>query len=89
MGKLATFGKVVIRIYGNDHLPPHFHVKGPEFDALVSIETFEVIAGDLPAAARKEAMGWAAANRSLLISEWNSWNPNIPFAGSRSGMSHD
>ncbi len=80
MGKLATIGKATIRVFGNDHLPPHFHVKGTDFEALVSIETFEVIAGDLPTAIRKEVQTWAAANKDRLVSEWNAWNPNIPFA---------
>ncbi|GLR81279.1 DUF4160 domain-containing protein (plasmid) [Azospirillum oryzae] len=80
MGKLATIGKATIRVFGNDHLPPHFHVKDTDFEALVSIETFEVIAGDLPTAIRKEVQSWAAANKDRLVSEWNAWNPNIPFA---------
>ncbi|QCO07550.1 DUF4160 domain-containing protein [Azospirillum argentinense] len=80
MGKLATIGKVTIRVFGNDHLPPHFHVKGTDFEALVAIATLEVIAGDLPAATRKEVLAWAAANRAALVTEWNTWNPNIPFA---------
>ncbi|MDR6771642.1 DUF4160 domain-containing protein [Azospirillum sp. BE72] len=80
MGKLATIGKATIRVFGNDHLPPHFHVKSTDFEALVSIETFEVIAGDLPTATRKEVQTWAAANKDRLVSEWNAWNPNIPFA---------
>lgn len=58
MGKLATIGKATIRVLGNDHLPPHFHAKGTDFEALVSIETFEIIAGDLPTAIRKEVQNW-------------------------------
>ncbi|GAA4258909.1 DUF4160 domain-containing protein [Azospirillum formosense] len=74
MGKLATIGKVTIRVFGNDHLPPHFHVKGTDFEALVAI------AGDLPTATRKEVLAWATANRDALVAEWNTWNPTIPFA---------
>lgn len=80
MGKLATIGTVTIRVRGNDHLPPHFHVEGTDFEALVSIAPVEVIAGDLPTATRKEVFAWAVANKARLITEWNTWNPNIPFA---------
>lgn len=80
MGKLATIGKVTIRVFGNDHLPPHFHVKGAGIDAQLSIETVEVIAGDLPAALHKEIKAWVAANRPALVTEWNTWNPHVPFA---------
>ncbi|WP_434623629.1 hypothetical protein [Azospirillum sp. B2RO_4] len=37
-------------------------------------------AGDLPTAIRKEVQSWAAANKDRLVSEWNAWNPTIPFA---------
>ncbi|QCO04191.1 DUF4160 domain-containing protein [Azospirillum argentinense] len=68
------------RLHPPDPLPPHFHVKGTDFEALVTIATLEVIASDLPAATRKEVLAWAAANRAALVTEWNTWNPNIPFA---------
>lgn len=80
MGKLATIGKVSIRIFGNDHLPPHFHVKGGGVEALVSIDPVEIIAGELPASLRKEVFAWAAANKARLVAEWNTWNPHVPFA---------
>lgn len=26
MGKLVQIGNIIIRVYANDHLPPHFHI---------------------------------------------------------------
>ena len=37
MGKLIVIGNIIIRIYSNDHLPPHFHIITPDADALVEI----------------------------------------------------
>ncbi len=39
MGKLYQFGSVIVRVYANDHLPPHFHVLTPDAEALVEIAT--------------------------------------------------
>ena len=80
MGKLATIGKATIRVFGNDHLPPHFHVKGGGIEALVSIDPVAVIAGDLPTALRQEVFAWAATHKAALVAEWNTWNPHVPFA---------
>ncbi|PNQ94956.1 hypothetical protein C1S70_31355 (plasmid) [Azospirillum argentinense] len=39
---------------------------------MVAIATLEVIAGNLPAATRKEVLAWAAANWAALVTEWNT-----------------
>ena len=38
MAKVHTIGKTEIRVYANDHLPPHFHVVHPDFEALIVID---------------------------------------------------
>jgi hypothetical protein len=77
MGRIDTIGNVTLRINGGDHNPPHFHVHGPDFEALVTIDNPTIIAGDMPARTRKEVFAWAAANRAKLVAHWNNWNSNI------------
>ncbi|BBU62079.1 hypothetical protein MSC49_20140 [Methylosinus sp. C49] len=69
MPTIRRFANCKIAIYADDHLPPHFHIEGRGFRALVEIETLEVRAGDIRRAA--EALEWAASNRDLLRAEWN------------------
>jgi hypothetical protein len=33
----ATIRNITIRVYANDHLPPHFHIVAPDFEALVEM----------------------------------------------------
>ncbi|MCJ2048229.1 DUF4160 domain-containing protein [Methylobacterium sp. J-070] len=42
MGRLARIGNVIVRIIAGDHLPPHFHAIGPDFEAFIVIETPEM-----------------------------------------------
>lgn len=77
MGKLHTIGKITIRVYANDHLPPHFHIVATEWDVLVEIATMAVLAGSLPRAGRP-AFGWATDNKAAIIAEWNRINPKFP-----------
>ncbi|MBN8960592.1 MAG: DUF4160 domain-containing protein [Rhizobiales bacterium] len=78
MGKLHQIGNIIIRVYANDHLPAHFHVIAPDFQALVEIETLAVLAGSLEGKARKVALTWASENIATIKNEWNRINPRFP-----------
>lgn len=80
MAKLHQIRNVVLRVWANDHLPPHFHAIGPDFEALVEIAGLTVLRGQLPAALRREVLGWAEANRATIAAEWNRVNARFPIA---------
>ncbi|MBO9654764.1 MAG: DUF4160 domain-containing protein [Agrobacterium tumefaciens] len=86
MGKLIQIGNIIIRVYANDHLPPHFHIITPDADALVDIETLEILRGKLSRRAEAEALARAKTNGSLIVEEWNRTNPRFPIVekGSKS-----
>jgi len=52
MPTLQRFGRVSIRIYADDHRPPHFHIVGPDFQVVVIIADLTV-KPELLAAARQ------------------------------------
>ena len=74
LGKLHQIGKVIITVYANDHLPFHFHVVHPDFEALIEIETLACYAGEIPPAFRKDVMEWVAVNLDAIKAEWNRIN---------------
>jgi hypothetical protein len=80
VGKLHQIGKIIIRVYANDHLPPHFHAIAPDFEALIEIETLSIMRGTLLRKAKKSVMAWASAHRSDIAAEWNRINPRFPIA---------
>lgn len=80
MGKLTNFGKVRLVVQVRDHNPPHFHLKGPDFKALVGIDPVVVLRGKVPADLWPEVQAWALANRAALVAEWNRCNPLFPTA---------
>jgi hypothetical protein len=55
-----------LRIYADDHRPPHFHLVSPDFQVLVRISDLAVIAGDAREAEIAEALVWAGENRDML-----------------------
>jgi len=80
VGKLHQIGKIIIRVYANDHLPPHFHAVAPDFEALIEIETLSIMRGSLSRQGGKSVMAWAAAHRREIAAEWNRINPRFPIA---------
>ena len=74
MPTLQRFGAVSLRMYADDHRPPHFHVVGPDFQALVRISDLAVIAGDARSAQIATAMAWAAEHREALALKWAELN---------------
>ncbi|MEO5332435.1 MAG: DUF4160 domain-containing protein [Magnetococcus sp. YQC-5] len=42
MPELCRFFGIIIRMFGNDHEPAHFHATYGEFEALINITTLEV-----------------------------------------------
>jgi hypothetical protein len=80
VGKLHQIGKIIIRVYANDHLPPHFHAIAPDFEALIEIETLSIMRGSLSRQAGKSVMAWASANRRAIAAEWNRVNSRFPIA---------
>ena len=48
MPQISRFFGIIISMYFDDHNPPHFHAKYGEFEALISIDNFSILEGDLP-----------------------------------------
>jgi len=43
MPTISVFYGIVIRMYFNDHAPPHFHARYGEFEATIKIEDLAVL----------------------------------------------
>jgi hypothetical protein len=63
-----------IEIRSRDHNPPHFHLIGPDFQALVDIRTLTVLEGTVSRKALAEAVAWAEGRRNALMAEWRRLN---------------
>lgn len=66
MPELCRFYGVRIKMYYDDHDPPHFHAEYAGDEALISIDTLEVIAGGLPSRALGLIYEWAGKHRPEL-----------------------
>ncbi len=70
MPTISWFYGISIRMFFNDHAPPHFHaIYGPH-EARVSIETGRVVGGSLPPAQRRLVREWTLKYRERLMVAW-------------------
>ena len=74
MPTIQRFGALVVRMYADDHAPPHFHIEAPDFEVLVRISDLSVIAGGARAAQIREVLDWAATRRTELELKWVELN---------------
>jgi hypothetical protein len=70
MPTISRFYGVVIRMFHNEHAPPHFHAEYAGAVAAISIEELEVIAGVLPRRALVLVLDWAALHQQELMENW-------------------
>ena len=70
MSEVSRFFGIIIRMFANDHWPPHFHAVYGEFDASIEIETLNIYRGRLPHRALALVLEWASMHRIELRKNW-------------------
>ncbi len=51
MPTISVFFGILIRMFYDDHNPPHFHAYYNEFHAIIDMENLEIMDGSLPSRA--------------------------------------
>ncbi len=70
MPVLSRFHCIVVRMFFNDHNPPHFHAYYGSDEALFAIETLSLVAGRLPPRATGLVVEWASLHQAELMEAW-------------------
>lgn len=70
MPELSRFYGIVIKLFFDDHPPPHFHATYGEHAILVRIDTLGVVAGALPPRAMGLVIEWASLHQQELKAAW-------------------
>ena len=79
MPRISAFYGIAIYMYYRDHAPPHFHAIYGEFEATISIETGDVLEGQLPRRARSMVSEWAESHRGELQIVWEFAHDSKPL----------
>lgn len=59
-------------MYYDDHNPPHIHVEYQGMEAFCSIDSGDVISGNLPNKAKKIVKEWILEHKEELLKNWDN-----------------
>ena len=70
MPEISRFYGIVIKMFFDDHLPPHFHAEYGELELIVNVNTLAIVQGKFPPRALGLVMEWAALHQAELKADW-------------------
>jgi hypothetical protein len=70
MPEICRFFGIVIKMFFDDHYPPHFHAEYAGDEAAIDIHNLTVISGKLQPRAMGLVMEWAILHRAELLELW-------------------
>jgi hypothetical protein len=76
---IASFFGIYIRMYFDDHEPPHFHVEYQGQEAYVAIADGAIMKGGLPRRAHAIVRQWTADHRAELEQNWANGQALLPL----------
>lgn len=83
MPTIAIFYGISVRMYYDDHNPPHIHVYYVNQAAKFTIESGALIAGNVPGRVESMVREWTLLNKVALLENWQRslrHEPLLPVA---------
>jgi len=68
--EISRFFGIVVKMFFDDHNPPHFHAEYAGSIALIGIRTLSVFSGRLPPRAMGLLIEWATLHQQELLADW-------------------
>ena len=78
MPELCRFHGAAIKIYIDDHNPPHFHVRHGGRRAKIGIDPVYVSEGSLPRHIERLVLEWARVRQQELLAAWDRMQNDEP-----------
>jgi len=72
MPAISRFYGITIKMFFNDHNPPHIHAIYGEYIGIIDLNNMEMLNGDLPINAQKLVKQWIEKYKNDLISMWST-----------------
>ncbi|MES2427381.1 MAG: DUF4160 domain-containing protein [Bacteroidota bacterium] len=79
MPQISFFLGIIIRMFFNDHNPPHFHAVYGEYEGTVDINKLELIGGKLPPRVLGLVIEWTALHQQELLDNWDKARNQEPL----------
>jgi len=67
--EVSRFFGIIIKMFYNEHNPPHFHVEYQEYTAIISIEN-GIVKGEMPRKQLNLIFKWLDLHKAELLENW-------------------
>jgi len=72
MPEICRFYGIIIKMFFDDHSPPHFHAEYAGNNVAMHIKTLSILSGSFPPRALGLVVEWASLHQEELLQNWNS-----------------
>ena len=79
MPEISRFLGIVIKMFADDHNPPHFHAYYAEHEAVIEINGISIFAGRLPPRAVGLVLEWTTIHQQELLDDWDRAQNHQPL----------
>ena len=77
MPEISRFYGIVVKMFFDEHPPPHFHAIYAEHEELIEIKTLATYVGSLPKTQRTKVIEWAKTKQEYLMQNFQRLNPRL------------
>lgn len=70
MPVISLFYGIIVEMFYNEHIPPHFHARHGEDLAVIDIASGDVLEGELSRRDLRLVEAWLELNRESLMANW-------------------
>jgi len=78
MPEISRFFGITVRMYFDEHNPPHFHAIYGNREAQIGIDPITLLEGRLPNRAIGMVIEWAALHQTELSKNWQRMRNDLP-----------
>ncbi len=79
MPEISRFMGIIIKMFFDDHNPPHFHVEYGGNKAVIRISDFALMEGKLPPKIHGLVIEWSSLHREELEQDWEQAKQSKPL----------
>lgn len=79
MPLICEFLGIKVYMFYHDHLPPHIHLRGTDFKAVVSLPDGNLLAGLLPRRVKGVVAAWIKGEAKTLLEDWRRAQAGEPL----------
>lgn len=79
MPEISRFYGITIKMYFQDHNPPHFHAEYQGMKAEYDIRNLDILEGRLSNRAHALVLEWASQHKDELIENWQKASKPAPL----------